>query len=408
MSDNLPAVTLPQMAKNMLPHKGERGKPLCTIENLKILLDVLGVTARYNVISKEAECIIPDVAFSIDNVSGASLAWVGSKMIEVGMPTGPRDESILYLSDQNQYNPVQNWIESRPWDGESRLGLLYDTITTLDEHTALKEALMYRWLIGAVASACTPTGVDSSGILVLQGPQNLGKTWWVRKLVPDDQLPDVVKTGSMIDPRDKDSVEQNVAKWIVELGELDATFKRSEIAALKAFLTNDRDIFRKSFARRAGTYPRRTAFVASVNPIEFLVDSTGNRRFWTIQCKKIDSYHNVNMQQLWAEVYYKWKQGETWRLNDNERSELEKLNDEHFTPDPLSEKIGRAYSWGSDEAYWRWLTASEILDELGVVRASKSDMRTCSEAVLKFNGDQKKRVSNARLLKIPAKIQGEK
>lgn len=405
MTDTLPAMSLKDVAKNMLPHRGDRNKPLCTIENLKVLLDVLGVCVRYNVISKEAECIIPDVELSIDNFSGASLAWVGSKMIEAGMPTGPRDETILFLSDQNQYNPVQNWILSKPWDGKPRLAELFNTITVDEKHNALKETLIHRWMVGAVASACTPSGVDTSGILVLQGPQNLGKTWWVRKLVPEEALPDVVKTGSMIDPRDKDSIEQNVAKWIVELGELDATFKRSEIAALKAFLTNSRDVFRKSFARRAGTYPRRTVFIASVNPIEFLVDSTGNRRFWTIPCQKIDSYHTLPMQQIWAEIYYQWKQGESWRLNDAEREELERLNDEHFTPDPLTEKIGRIFSWGSDETYWRWMTSTEILDEMGVPRPTKADVRVCAEAVRKYNGNQYERKAMNRLLKIPSKVQ---
>ena len=53
-----------------------KGKPLSTIENMQEILNRIGVIARYNVINKQIELLIPDVQFSIDNQANAALAHV--------------------------------------------------------------------------------------------------------------------------------------------------------------------------------------------------------------------------------------------------------------------------------------------------------------------------------------------
>jgi putative DNA primase/helicase len=69
-------------------------------------------------------------------------------------------------------------MESRPWDGQSRLQAFLDSITSADK--SLKEMLMKKWLISCVAAACEPNGVSLEGILVFQGAQGLGKTLLVQ------------------------------------------------------------------------------------------------------------------------------------------------------------------------------------------------------------------------------------
>lgn len=395
--------TLAELCLQIMPHKDTRGKLVPSIENLKVLLDILKIEIRYNVISKEVELLIPQSRYSIDNSYNASLAHIASKLKQGGMSTDFHREYLLLLADENQYNPVEQWITRKRWDGSSRLQEFYDTVETKPEHKATKEALMFRWLVGAVASACSPNGIDSAGILVLQGGEGLGKTWWVKKLVPIEEMPNLIRDGGSIDPHDKDSVEQAIAYWIVELGELDATFKKSEIAALKAFITRDHDIFRKAFAARPSRFPRRTVFVASVNPWHFLVDESGNRRFWTIECEKVDSYHTIDMQQLWREVYDKWKDGDTWRLNTNEKEELKEINSAHLPADPIMEHIAQKFNWDAPNIQWRWLTATQILEEIGIQRITKAETRICADVVRKMNGGLFDRKANNRLLWVPPK-----
>ena len=318
---NLKGPELSQYCKQVMPHQNKRGILLATHENLKILLDSQGVELRYNIMKKEAEIIIPNKSFTTDNYYSSSSTWVLSLMRQLEMSTANYMDLLEYLADSYVYNPVQNWITSKPWDGESRIHELFETIElTYPEDRPAVEAFISKWMLGAVESIINPDGADMSGILVLQGIQEIGKTWWVRKLVPKDAVPDAVRVGVGIDPSNKDSIEQVVCHWIVEFGELDGVFRKADIAALKAFLTRPNDTFRKSFARRKSEYPRRTAFIASVNDHSYLVDETGNRRFWTIACKRINSYHTIDMQQLWAEIYHKRTvENAPFVLNDAER-----------------------------------------------------------------------------------------
>lgn len=397
--DDNPIKTLAQRCAEFMPYKSERGKLVACVDNLKFLLGELNIKVFYNVISKRLEIRVPHSNYSIDNHSSAGLAHIVSKIKQVGMPSDNYRDFLLLIGDENQYNPVEQWIASKPWDGKTRLPEIYDTIQA--QHQESANAFIYRWMISAVAAACSPNGIDSSGVLVLQGAQNLGKTWWFRKLVPQDQLPNVTRADAMINPHDKDSVSQVISHWLVELGELDATFKKAEIAALKSFITREYDIFRRPFAADDSKYPRRTAFVASVNPWHFLTDETGNRRFWTIECLKVDSYHTIDMQQLWAEIYHKWQCGEKYTLNEQEQKWLNEINEDHLAQDPLSDMIQRKYDWASHEAYWREMTATEVLEEMQIQRITKAETRICADTIRKLTGRDARKANRGRLLFVP-------
>ena len=130
-----------------------------------------------------------------------------------------------------------------------------------------------------------------------------------------------------------------ISKWIVELGELDATFKQSDISQLKAFITQDSDTIRRPYARKESTYARRTVLFGSVNPKDYLKDPTGNRRFWTVRCTDIDYDYRVDMQQVWAEFKALFDKGETWYLNQDEIVALNAHNEDFSTVDPVEERI---------------------------------------------------------------------
>ena len=76
---------------------------------------------------------------------------------------------------------MKEWIDSKPWDGTSRLEAFMDTLVTV-ESKKQKEILLKKWLISCVAAAYEENGVELEGILVLQGAQGLGKTLWFKRL----------------------------------------------------------------------------------------------------------------------------------------------------------------------------------------------------------------------------------
>jgi putative DNA primase/helicase len=393
-----------------LPEIGGKGKPISTIENFAEIMNRLGVTIRYNVISKECEILIPGEGFSIDNQANASIAWIISWCGRFGMPIGQVGDFITYLADKNPYNPVATWIQSKPWDGNNRLLQFFDTVKSVGESSnesvrKNKIAMMRRWMISAVAAAFSPAGVSAHGVLVFQGDQYLGKTKWFKQLVPA-QL-GVIAEGLMLKPDDKDSVKQAVSHWLVELGELDATFRKSDIAQLKSFLTRDKDVIRRAYARLESSYARRTVFFASVNPKEFLHDPTGNRRYWTIECEHINHDHGIDMQQVWAQVHMLYVSGQSWFLTPEEMQTLNDANKSFEVIDPIAERIKSGLDWDESVTLWTWKTATDILIEVGIDRPTQSEATRAANIVRSMNGNQGTRKGNHRVLLVPSKVYGK-
>ncbi|CDO36023.1 VapE domain-containing protein [Novosphingobium sp. KN65.2] len=391
---------------DMLPDLGLNGKPLATIENVAEVCRRLGVVARYNVIAKNQEILIPGESYLIDNRDNDSFARLESECAKFGVSTGNLSGFIGHIAGQNPFNPVANWIKSREWDGKPRLQALCDTITPVDDKRLpdgrnLKDVLIRRWMVSAITAAFSPDGVSAHGILVFQGPQYLGKTMWFKQLVPEHL--GVLQDGMMLNPSDRDSVKQAVSFWLVELGELDATFRKADLAALKSFVTRKQDVLRLPYARKESTLARRTVFFGSVNPREFLHDVTGNRRYWTIECENLDleAQRQLDMQQVWAEVLQLHLDGENHYLAPEEMAALNDHNAEFQAVDPIEERIQTRLAWDLPASAWGWRTSTEILLAVGIDRPSIADATRASNVIRKLNGGQSKRTAARRLLRCP-------
>lgn len=394
-----------------LPDTSSKGKPLATIENLREIIRRLDINVRYNVIKKELEIIIPNQCFTVDNQANASIAWIQSRCARIDYPVGNLLSYLGYLADKNLYNPVATWIESKPWDGTPRLQSLLDTVTTADpDDTNQKNLLITRWLTSAVAAAFLPDGVSAHGVLVFQGDQAIGKTQWIKSLAPADMR--VIQDGIILRPDSTDSVKQAVSNWIVELGELDATFRKADIAQLKAFIPRDKDVLRRPYAVTESHFARRTVFFASVNPQQFLQDETGNRRYWTVACDRINHDHGIDMQQVWAEVYasifmpwYRSDRGtiRPWLLNPDDMWLLTESNKRFDATDPIKEKILSRYDWESNTAFWGWKTATEVMTEIGYDKPSRGEVTHAAIVILAMNEKTKKRAGGKNFLFVPPK-----
>lgn len=382
------------------PHVNDEGHPLCTLENFELLMRRLEVTIRYNVISKQVEILIPGQSFTKDNRDNASIAYVLSECEKVRMPTKHIPQFLLMLADAQQYNPVMTWVESREWDGVSRLQQFFDTVVSSDP---LKAMLMRKWLVQLIAAAASPDGVAGQGVLTFVGAQNIGKTTWFQRLAPPEL--ELVLTGHTLNLQNKDSILTAVRYWIVELGEVDATFRKSDVSALKSFITQHTDAVRRPYAMTESTYPRRTAFGASVNDEQFLADPTGNRRFWTISVDAFVLDHGIDMQQLWAEVLTLWRGGERWFLDRNEVAALNEHNETFRVVEPVEERLAGAWGWPSDpkspSALWEWVTATEALIRAGIKEPKRSDAITAGRVLSRLNGGQRRKSNGKVLLAVP-------
>jgi hypothetical protein len=373
-------------------------KPIRTHENLTEICKRLNVIIRYNVIAKAEEILIPNMGFTKDNEANATLAWLKSESAKFNYNPEWVDGFVTYLAEKNKYNPAVNWIESKAWDGQDRLSLLLNTVVSYRDNE-LKNILITRWLISAVVAAYSLDGISAQGILVFQGEQSIGKTRWFNGLVPNKL--NLTKDGVLLRPDDKDSVKQACSNWLVELGEIDSTFRKSDVAQLKAFVTSDMDVLRMPYAKRESKFARRTVFFGSVNPTEFLADETGNRRYWTVPCKSIEHSHSIDMQQVWAQVKSLVDKGDSYYLSEQELKMLNTQNEEHSRGSPIEDLVFSNFDWDSPIDKWKMLTATQILKMCCISQPNNSETREVSALIKKHNGNATKRTGGARLILTP-------
>ena len=380
-------------------------KVLNVIENFETLLDAYGIIIRNNLMTKTEEIIIPGEEFHSDNKENAQYGTILSCCNLHGMPTLNLDTYIAKVANANQYHPVVNWIKSYKWDGVDRVQMLFDTVKCAGEDQdpkkkAIKEMMMKRWLVSAVAAVFEPDGCGAGGVLVFQSEvQGLGKTEWFKSLTPKEY--GFYDEGVKLVVDNKDSIMSTLSKWLIELGELDATFKKSEISALKGFLTKARDTYRAPFAKRQGTYDRRTVFFASVNPKDFLHDDT-NRRFWVIECESINYKYDFDKQQMWAQVYEDlYLKGERWHMTTEERKMLEESNENFRSVDPVEELIQERLDWGTKEETWRYITSTELLIEVGKKNPTKFEVNLAAKVCRKLSNNPGKRTEKGRYIFAP-------
>ncbi|WP_416058349.1 VapE domain-containing protein [Stenotrophomonas maltophilia] len=382
------------------PDFNARGRPLPTARNLAELCRRTGVTVRYNVIKKDLEILVPGLQTTVDNAKEVAAGELMDGMHRAGMATGSFETNLCQVAEANPYNPVATWITSRPWDGQSRLQAFFDTVQEAEprriaDGRVLKEVLMRRWLISGVAAAFEPDGVVARGVLTFVSRQNLGKTRWARQLAPPELQ--LIADGVVLDPANKDSVKQVISKWIVELGEVDATFRRTDIAALKSFISRSYDELRRPYARTESRYARRTILFASVNDERFLRDATGNTRWWTVHAVALGEPARIDMQQVWAEAHALYRAGETWHLDTQELEALNATNSEHEPISPVAEMIDRSFNWAVAEQHWSaQYRATEIAIAIGIDRPSRRDVNEAAAYVVKRHGVRTRVVGKER------------
>ena len=377
-----------------LPWTDEKGKPLALIENLAEIIHRLGGEARYNVMTKAQELVFPGPEVLIDNRANYNLTHLISMCSLFKMQTGTVPEFVANLAARNPYSPVIEWVKSKPWDGVDRMPEFLKTVRAKDED--LKNTLITRWMISAVAAAFDPDGIAAQGILVFQGAQGSGKTTWFKNLVPAEvnKAACMVRDGVILRLDDKDSVKQACSHWLVELGEIDSSFRKSDHAALKAFITSNQDVMRLPYARAESVMPRRTVFFGSVNQSDYLVDDTGNRRFWTVECQSIKAMHDIDMQQVWAQVHQSmYLAGISYHLSADELDRLNKGNEARLVTCHVADAIHTELDWDAPQSSWAWLSSRQVCELAGIDRPTQADCRKARAAILRANGGQERRTS---------------
>jgi predicted P-loop ATPase len=248
------------------------------------------------------------------NFSNADLAHLRVYIAKrYGIESREKIKDAFEISaDKRRFHPIKAYLEALPeWDGLPRAQtLLIDYLGARDD--AYVRAVTLKTLTAAVTRVYNP-GVKFDYVLVLNGPQAIGKSTLFRRLAGPAWYNDGLTLTDM--QHLKDGAEKLQGYWILEISEL-AGLKRADIETVKSFISRENDKYRPSYGEVVEDHPRQCVMIATVNGMDgFLRDVTGNRRFWPVtvpggQKRKPWNITEYETAQIWAETLKAYRSGE--------------------------------------------------------------------------------------------------
>ncbi|MCK8078336.1 virulence-associated E family protein [Vibrio sp. 1CM2L] len=362
------------------------GRVLGTADNLAELLRSLGLKATLNEMNLGMELVstetLEPVCFELEDAR----SLVMSESEKAGLPRRAFDEHFKSVAGRNKYHPVKRWLEEDEWDSKPRVLPLINAMNARD--TNLARVVMTKFFTACVAALYEKSFVGKL-VPVLQGGQSFKKSAFISRFARVGS--GAYLEGESLNPEDKDSVSKVVKAWIVELGELEQTTKRSQ-GALKAFITRSSDVFRPPYARTEVSKPRKTTLIGTVNGTGFLRDETGSDRYAVIEHKEAVNMEAVNsilgweynegritqsrpdeLRQFWLEVKRMYDSGSSWHLTEKELSLITKANEEHDAKTPAFEFLEDMISGADSETHnYRWMSSSEIIELVPSLRVDNA------------------------------------
>ncbi len=378
------------MPDGELPDKGERGAYKGTIANLKALFNYYNITCRYDNIGKSQRVFFASNEQDHDLTESGNYAWLSSLVSLNNMPQSCIN-LLPALMIENTINPVLDFVAREKQSQRDYFREVADTLIVNKDDERYRDLALRTWLYQCVAAADSAKRAKVNGsakfelVLVLQGAQGLGKTTWFKSLVPD-HLQAYVATGEHLDPDDTNSLRRCLSTWICELGELDATFRKSDIERLKAFLSQTEDKIRLPYDRAISNYKRRTSFCGSVNPEQFLVDRTGNRRFLPIAVTKINRLPDNEdfLKGFWAQIWHEYTTDNAaiWWASSELEQLLQARHEQHAEISTIEELIAGRFDLeaiNNGIIYKSHYTATSLLIACGIQNPTKTQAKEAKQ-----------------------------
>ncbi|MBY0360750.1 MAG: virulence-associated E family protein [Phreatobacter sp.] len=195
------------------------------------------------------------------------------------------------------FNPIVEFLRSGKHDGVARAESMFIEYCGCPDTPYYREAAL-KFLLGAVTRAFEP-GAKFDFAPIFAGAQGKRKSTMIKILAKSwygELKADFSNEARLIESM------QNC--WIMEMPEL-SSIGRSRIEDIKAFISATFSTARLAWARTPKVFPRQCVFVGSTNDDQYLIDATGNRRWWPIpvEVDQIDTDKlAAQVDQIWWEV----------------------------------------------------------------------------------------------------------
>lgn len=346
-----------------LLHRNDKGKIQKTAGNLSKILRLHHQWGARLALNEMTRDVIYDGAV----VGDVFVDWVQEQIEDAWHLNFGREDiaaKILAQASRQPIHPVRDWLSSlRPWDGVERIRRIAPEI--IGDTSPLAFQYIFRTMIGAVRRVFHP-GTKMDTVLILTGKQGALKSTFFKILAGEDNFGD-----SPIDLESKEGPMVLHRSWFNEFAEIDHVTSNRDVERLKAFLSTSKDIFRPTYGRSVGVFPRSCIIVGTANKDELLVDPTGSRRFWPIKIGKnleLGMLHEWR-EQLWAEALDAYRQGvdhwlppeiDTLRAEDARKFEAE---------DPWESQVDQAlasFSRAGRLFNLEGISTAEVMSQMGI------------------------------------------
>ena len=264
---------------------------------------------------------------------------------------------LLDAIRQKPIHPVHEYLNKLKWDGKHRIDMWLINYGQAED-TIYTRAVGALVLIAAVRRVRKP-GCKFDEMLILEtNVQGKNKSLALQALVPGGWISEDLPLGAGA----KQIIERTGGKWIIEAQELKGSSKEPD--RLKSFLSRQVDgPVRLAYGRLPIEVPRQFVIIGTTNHSLYLVDPTGNRRFWPVKVDTFDIKRiKEDRDQIWAEASKREASGESIRLDpklyDTAEIEQEKRREE----DPWESLLRETFI---EDKKWR-LSISEIWNTLGI------------------------------------------
>lgn len=238
--------------------------------------------------------------------------------------------AILWVAHKDSFHPFFEWSFGLQWDGEDRLS--EQLPRAFRQVPGTIQSTFLRLTMRALMARAMIPGCKVDTMLVLVGPQGQNKSRALRVLGGK------WFTDQQIDVESKDAGETIHRHWLIEVGELSA-LRGKDLEKVKAYLSKSDDFFRAPYARAGVMRKRMCVFIGTTNQDDFLVDDTGNRRFWPVVVDDLIDVEwlSMNRGQIFAQALYEimdTKEKKVWWLSREEQKQHEDLAKTHLQIDP--------------------------------------------------------------------------
>ena len=311
----------------LIEHKGE---PQKIAENVARVLCALRPVRRDRF--SGAAVWLEDGATHTDSRTYEIQGWLTSQRLH-SCGVEAVEAGIARAADMRPFDSLVDHVEALPaWDGTPRVDTWLTRYAGAVD-SPVNRLFGRRWLISTIARALVP-GCPADLVLVLEGAQGIGKNRLINTLFGD--APFVQSIGGYRIGHDVEVDRIAASAWVVHDDEF--TGKKSDLDAMKAWVSATTKTVRLPYARNMSTLTRRAVLVASTNESLYLTD-TSNRRYLPVKCGKIDL--SIPREQVLAEALALYRSGEAWLLSTEEvqGAGVREAQDSRRARDPLEDEV---------------------------------------------------------------------